>query len=65
MKRIYYGKVVRDRTAQENFFLRNELMDKIYTSETLFKEWEGKTIMVSISDLDEKKLNIKNGLYYV
>ncbi len=53
MERIFIGLVVKDRTASSSFYLRNLIMDKVYDSNKMFKDFEGKQVCVKISDLDK------------
>ncbi len=53
MERIFIGKVTRDSTSPHNFYLRNLQMDTIYDSHDLFASFEGKEVIVKISDMEK------------
>ncbi len=54
MERIFVGQVIKDNTAPRGFYLRNLQMDKIYDSHTMLKDFEGKEVIVKISDMEKK-----------
>lgn len=54
MQRIFSGKVIKDCTSPTGFYLRNLQMDKIYDSRVMFSEFEGREVIVKISDLEEQ-----------
>ncbi len=55
MERIFIGKVMKDTTAVSGYYLRNLLTDKVYDSNAMFHEFEGKEVIVKISDLPGKE----------
>lgn len=54
MERIFVGLVVKDNTVPRGFYLRNLQMDKIYDSQVMLKDFEGKEVIVKISDMEKR-----------
>ncbi len=64
MERIFIGLVVKDRTAPNGYYLRNLVMDKVYDSNRMFGDFEGREVIVKVSDMEKAQTPLTTRAVY-